>query len=55
MTTFETTWLVPHSGRWDQASGCRTRPMRTCMRFLSSAKIAGMPSQVVYEGSGGIQ
>jgi len=29
--------------------------MRTRIRFLSSAKIAGVPSHVVYEGSGGIQ
>ena len=29
--------------------------MRTVIRFLSSAKIAGIPSQVVCEGSGGIQ
>src|SRR5688572_28806861 len=29
--------------------------MRTVIRFLSSAKIAGMPSQVWCEGSGGIQ
>src|SRR3954466_6291049 len=51
----ETTWFVSQSGRCDQASGCRMRFMRTVIRFLSSAKIAGMPSQCVCEGSGGIQ
>src|SRR5690242_3028126 len=29
--------------------------MRTVIRFLSSAKIAGCPSQVLYSGAGGIQ
>src|SRR5437763_1464149 len=42
MTTLDTTWLVPHSGRCDQASGCSTRFMRTVIRFLSSAKIVGV-------------
>ena len=54
-TTLPTTWFVPQSGRCDQASGCSTRFIRTVIRFLSSAKIAGMPSQVACDGSGGIQ
>ena len=41
----DTTWLVPQSGRCDQACGCVTRFMRTVIRFLSSAKIEGTPSQ----------
>ena len=53
--TLPTTWLVPHSGRCDQASGCSTRFIRTVMRFLSSAKIEGMPSQCLSAGSAGIQ
>ena len=55
MVTLETTWLVPQSGRCDQASGCWTRFMRTSMRLRSSAKMAGTPSQVVWPGSAGIQ
>src|SRR5437016_5278493 len=55
IVTFDTTWLVSHSGRCDHASGCSTRFMRTVIRFLSSAKIAGCPSQVLYSGAGGIQ